>query len=219
VAGAACLDGAGGTETDASASHFRQCGRPCCLGGRTRPGFEKLLVVMKDGTVSGLRIWRVDRVYRSMRDLERLIGVAELADRLGADGAGCEGRMHSINIWSRICDDPIQPDGTWNRWVWNKPAAAGRLISQRTREALAVRKSQGVRLGRPPSVPRVVVERIIDARGGGDSLRTIAASLTADGVPTAQGGAKWHASTIKAVLEGQDAAALCKPLRRDSRSA
>jgi hypothetical protein len=66
-------------------------------------------------------------------------------------------------------------------------------------------------------VPRVVVERIIDARGGGDSLRTIAGSLTADGVPTAQGGAKWHASTIKAVLEGQDAAALCKPLRRESR--
>jgi DNA invertase Pin-like site-specific DNA recombinase len=94
-----------------------------------------------------------------------------------------------------------------------------RLISQRTREALAVRKSQGVRLGRPPSVPRVVIERIIDARGGGDSLRTIAASLTADGVPTAQGGAKWHASTIKAVLGGQDAAALSKPLRRDSRSA
>jgi hypothetical protein len=28
-----------------------------------------------------------------MRDLERLIGVAEVADRLGADGARCEGRL------------------------------------------------------------------------------------------------------------------------------
>jgi hypothetical protein len=39
---------------------------------------------------------------------------------------------------------------------------------------------------------------------GGASLRTIASSLTADGVPTARVGAKWHASTVKAVLEGQD---------------
>jgi hypothetical protein len=57
-------------------------GVPCCLGGgRTRPGYEKLLVAMKDGTISGLRIWRVDWVYRSMRDLERPIGVAEVAGR------------------------------------------------------------------------------------------------------------------------------------------
>jgi hypothetical protein len=37
-------------------------------------------------------------------------------------------------------------------------------------------------------------------------LRTIAAELAAEMIPTAQGGAKWHASTIKAVLDGQDVA-------------
>ena len=78
---------------------------------------RRLLVANEGGTISGLLGWHVDRLYRSMRDLERLIGVAEVDDRLGADGAGCEGRMDSINIWSRICDDPIQPDGIWNRWV------------------------------------------------------------------------------------------------------
>ena len=53
---------------------------------------------------------------------------------------------------------------------------------------------------------REVVARIVAAKAGGASLRTIAAELTADAVPTAQGGAKWHASTVKAVLDGQDAA-------------
>ena len=46
-------------------------------------------------------------------------------------------------------------------------------------------------------------EQIIENRAAGVSLRRIAASLAADGVPTAQGGAQWHASTVKAVLEGQ----------------
>ena len=73
-------------------------------------------------------------------------------------------------------------------------------------EALAVKKAQGVRLGRPSALPREVVARIVAAKAGGASLRTIAAELTADAVPTAQGGAKWHASTVKAVLDGQDAA-------------
>src|SRR6185295_18467610 len=71
---------------------------------------------------------------------------------------------------------------------------------------LAVNKAQGVRLGRPSALPREVVARIVAAKAGGASLRSIAAELTADAVPTAQGGAKWHASTVKAVLDGQDAA-------------
>src|SRR5258705_4699179 len=71
-----------------------------------------------------------------------------------------------------------------------------RLISQRTREALAVKKAQGVRLGRPSVLPSEIVKRIIKNRAAGDSLRSIAMSLAADEVPTAQGGSQWHASTV-----------------------
>jgi DNA invertase Pin-like site-specific DNA recombinase len=75
-----------------------------------------------------------------------------------------------------------------------------RLISQRTKEALAVKKAQGVRLGRPPSMPQAVVRRIQRQRARGDSLRKIAADLNQSGVPTAQGGARWYAATVRHVL-------------------
>jgi site-specific DNA recombinase len=45
--------------------------------GKRRPGFEALLDAMKNGEVKALICWHVDRLYRSMKDLERLIDVAD----------------------------------------------------------------------------------------------------------------------------------------------
>ena len=83
-----------------------------------------------------------------------------------------------------------------------------RIIGVRTREGLAEKRKQGVRLGRPQSLPDDVVARIIVEREDGRSFRAIAAGLEADGVPTAQGGAEWHPATVRKVLRSQAAARL-----------
>ena len=75
-----------------------------------------------------------------------------------------------------------------------------RLISQRTKEALAVKKAEGARLGRPPTMPQAVVKRIQRQRARGDTLAKIADDLNQEGVPTAQGGARWYAATVRHVL-------------------
>jgi DNA invertase Pin-like site-specific DNA recombinase len=75
-----------------------------------------------------------------------------------------------------------------------------RLIGQRTKEALAVKKAQGVRLGRPPVVQKSIVARIQRERDRGASLRAIADGLNHDQVPTAQGGKAWYAATVREIL-------------------
>jgi len=75
-----------------------------------------------------------------------------------------------------------------------------RLIGQRTKEALAAKKAAGVRLGRPPTVPQAVVRRMQRLRTRGLSLRAIADALNEHRVPTAQGGKRWYAATVRHVL-------------------
>jgi hypothetical protein len=43
-------------------------------------------------------------------------------------------------------------------------------------------------------------------RDQGTSLSAMARALNEDGIPTAHGGARWYASTVSKVLQGQDAA-------------
>jgi hypothetical protein len=54
--------------------------------------------------------------------------------------------------------------------------------------------------GRPPTLPRRVVERIRLHYARGHGLAEIARALNDDGVPTAHGGRQWWPSTVRAVL-------------------
>ncbi|GAA4292935.1 recombinase family protein [Mycobacterium paraffinicum] len=47
------------------------------FNGKRRPGFETMLADMAGGKFNSLICWHTDRLYRSMRDLERLIDIAE----------------------------------------------------------------------------------------------------------------------------------------------
>jgi DNA invertase Pin-like site-specific DNA recombinase len=76
-----------------------------------------------------------------------------------------------------------------------------RLISQRTRQALARKRAQGVRLGRPPSMSPYAIERIRRERAAGNSLAAIANGLNADRIPTAQGGRRWYPATVRYTLK------------------
>jgi len=83
-----------------------------------------------------------------------------------------------------------------------------RAISQRTRDALAAKKAQGVKLGglnakgianREEALERAEQLRPVFAELAGMSHRKTAAELNARKIPTPAGG-QWHAVTVKRVL-------------------
>jgi len=92
-----------------------------------------------------------------------------------------------------------------------RPAASGEIVVSAVferrlearmgvaiREALARRQAAGVRLGRRPLIPEAILARIASDRAAGKGYSQIARELQAAGVPTAQGGREWHASTVRA---------------------
>jgi Recombinase len=72
------------------------------------------------------------------------------------------------------------------------------VIGAATREALARRTAEGVRLGRQPLIPDEILAQITREREAGKGYSQIARELQAAGVPTAQGGREWYASTVRA---------------------
>ena len=52
-----------------------------------------------------------------------------------------------------------------------------RLISQRTRDALAAKRARGERLGAAPALPMQITRRMIAERGNGRTFRAIAEGL------------------------------------------
>lgn len=152
-----------------------------------RPALTEALARLDKGEADVLVVSKLDRLSRSVKDFG---GLLERAAK---------------RRWSVLCldlgVDTTTPVGEFTaNVVVSASQYERRLIGQRTKDALAAKKAAGVRLGRPRQLPTEVVERIVRSKAAGGSLAGIARELTADGVATAQGGVRWHASTIAAVL-------------------
>jgi DNA invertase Pin-like site-specific DNA recombinase len=156
------------------------------LAGRAALG--NALKVLDAHDADALVVAKLDRLSRSLLDFASLMesarkrGWALVILDLGVDTTTPSGEMIA-NVMATFAQ--------FER----------RLIGQRTKDALAVKKRQGARLGRPVAVDKTVARRIVRERNRGRSLRAIADGLNKDKVATGHGGARWHGSTVKAILE------------------
>jgi len=152
-----------------------------------RPGIQEALRVLEEGDAKALVAAKLDRLSRSMIDFTVLMATAQ---KQGWALVALDCAVDTTTPAGEAMANVLATFAQFER----------RLISQRTREALAVKKSQGVRLGRPRTIPNEVVRRIKRERAKGKSLAAIADALNADGVPTAQGGRRWYPATVRYTL-------------------
>lgn len=153
-----------------------------------REGLSAALSALAEGKADVLMCAKLDRLSRSVKD------VCQVGDMA---------RHYGWNLVLLDCNlDTTTPYGTAQLNMMATFAQLEReLIGLRTREALAVKKAQGVKLGGPVLMDSTTEERILQLRGEGLSMHKIAATLNAEGVPTAGGGKAWYASTVRVVLE------------------
>jgi DNA invertase Pin-like site-specific DNA recombinase len=159
------------------------------LSGKSldRPGLTAALMAVESGAAAGIVVAKLDRLSRSLADFANLMARAQ------------SGRWNVVALDLGV--DLSTPSGEFMAGVMASAAQwERRIIGQRTKDALAVKRSQGVRLGRPNVLPAEVVSRIVSFYRTGQGWSAIARSLNGDGVPTAHGGTKWHPSTVRAVV-------------------
>jgi DNA invertase Pin-like site-specific DNA recombinase len=153
-----------------------------------RPALQEALDALSIGDASVLVTAKLDRLSRSVVDFASLMARAERE--------GWAIVVLDVNV------DTSTPSGEMLAHVVASFAQyERRLISERTRRALAVKRAEGVQLGRPRSIPEAVRSRIVAMRSDGLTYRAIAEVLNADDVPRGQQGTKWWPSTIQHVVD------------------
>lgn len=152
-----------------------------------RPGLRRALAAIAGGQAEGLIAAKLDRLSRSVIDFSTLLGWFT------------DARAALV-----VLDPSIDTTTAAGRLVAQVFAAVAEweagTIAERTKDALAAKRSNGQAISRPAIVDQPeLAARIRAMRDAGMTLRAIADRLTADGVPTARGG-RWSPSALQAVL-------------------
>jgi DNA invertase Pin-like site-specific DNA recombinase len=150
-----------------------------------RPALSEALQVLAQGDAGALVVSKLDRLARSVHDFAGLVRVAEregwgiVALDLGVDMTTPTGGLLA-NVTASVAE--------WER----------RIISVRTTEALAQKRAEGIRLGRPRQLDPAIADRIRAQRSEGATLQAIADGLNSEAIPTSSG-KEWSPALVRKV--------------------
>jgi DNA invertase Pin-like site-specific DNA recombinase len=174
------------------------------FNGKTRPGFEAMLDMLKRGEADTVIVWHPDRLYRSMKDLERLIDVV---DSGGIAIRSCNGGdLDLTNSTGRMLARII---GSVSRQESEHKGERRRRANLQRAQAGTWRASQPRVFGYTPNGEVVepeatAVRHAIHDVLAGRSLRSIAAEWNQRGLRTPKsakrGGGPWANSSLRRAL-------------------
>jgi len=166
-----------------------------------RPGFERLLELIRGPEAEAVVVYKLDRLTRSTSDLLFLI-----------EKVFKEGNTRFFSISEEI--DTESAMGKFFLTVMGAMAQMEReLIGERTRMSLQYKKSQGESLGLVPFGYRRVAGRLEPDleeeaivgkmrmwKEAGESYRGIARRLQEEGIKPRRPGYGWNAATVRVIL-------------------
>jgi site-specific DNA recombinase len=183
-------------------------------GGRplgARPGGQKLLSLLAEGKASHIIALRLDRLFRNASDC-----------------------LQTVENWTKrgyvlylldVAGNSIDTNSSAGKFMLTVLAAVAEmernLIAERIRNVMSWKRRNRKVFGHEPYgfaregddlVPVEAEQRaldlILDLRARGYSLRKIARTLEARGIPTKRGG-RWAAATVRKLLARAEGEALC----------
>lgn len=176
---------------------------------KPRPQYERMMADIRNGRLSGLIVWDVDRLTRTPRELEDVI---DLADRHGLALASVGGEIDLATPQGRMT---ARIKGTVAR---HETEQQSRRLKRKLRERAEAGKAHGAvaygyrrviehddngnRLGASDELMPEQAEVIRESARlllAGQSLRSVAAELNRRGSTSARG-LPWNSATLKQVL-------------------
>lgn len=151
-----------------------------------RPGLKEALHKLDTAQADILVTDKLDRLSRSIIDFHNTV---ERSKRFGWKLSVLDVAMDTSTPTGELMAGILAVFAQFER----------RMIGQRTKNALAVKKSEGMVLGCRPEISNEIESLILRLTAKGRSMRSIAIELNESGVMTARGG-RWHPCTIQTVL-------------------
>ncbi len=148
-----------------------------------RPGLQRLLSLVDTGHVDVVIVHKLDRLTRSVADLDKLM---KLFERQGVALVSLQESLDATTATGRLMMNLLASVSQWEREV----------IGERTKDAMQHLKAQGARYCHAVFVDASVVAQMQQYRANGLSYQAIADALNASGVPSTLGG-RWLSNAVR----------------------
>ena len=157
-------------------------------GKNINAGLRRALDLCETGQVAGIVVAKMDRLARSVR---HAADIMHAASEQGWNLVILEGGIDLATPSGRAMAQMLATFSEYER----------EMISKRTKDALAQRKSRGLPIGRPRLARPEIVRRIVVERESGRSYAAIAADLTAARLMSPSGRPAWQESTVRRIFQ------------------
>jgi DNA invertase Pin-like site-specific DNA recombinase len=142
------------------------------------------IAALDRGEGSILMVAKLDRVSRK---LAHLLVLTEAATRAGWSIVTCSGTYDMTTAQGRLLASLL---GAFAE-------LEAEMISERTTAALAVKKAQGAKLGRPSPVSEKTRRRLRELRSRGLTWSQVAEQMNAENIPSGCGEPRWHGTSAQ----------------------